>query len=696
MSSLWSAVDELAPLPVVLEALHNDKSLGWPSVSAQDQVASWLSAKETYPLPPKYLLALMKALEKDISTSRDVASAKATNEEDEEQFSDEFLSYFLTVRSIPLDDEDSGYQQFEVRGSSQKLPIAIKRSHNQVGTKVWSAGLLLAEILQHECGFDCTTSLVDKCFVELGAGVGISSLLWFFSLPPEKRMADLVITDYAWSVIDLVDRNIEIARSLFGDEDTDGNIRSALMDWAMLSEDDLTIVADADCLLAADCTYSPDLNTLLVQLFQTYFKLRLERRYLARVKGRFPEQLLQLLHPLEESEIYHYAGDAGDGDEADDGGDAAAADGAAVEGDAPPSHGKKRPSTAEPPGASSSAATGASRAERKRQRQEQYGATTGPSAASAACAASATDGPVAAGAVVHVAGKSADCAAHRTAPALDDVRAHPAVGYYRRRDAGDGDGDGDGDDAYFYVQCPLDVVSKRNGVHACYPPPYGRPSVTKMRLVSFCAASQTSLVECQPVTGRTHQIRLHSQLAGHPIANDPCYGGELFYHDPEKQAQCRAAQELLEACGIAPLSRVLHQPTTAPASAATPATWALPAIERRVGETDDALLERSCRYCAALRQFPQLRDVEVHLHCDGIWLHAWQYAKTRPPPPSTATEGRGGGGGGDEGDEFWAFEAPPPAWAADTLPLPLAATAAAAAAAVPVPSTATDAAPPSR
>jgi hypothetical protein len=87
---------------VVLEALHNDKSLGWPSITAQDQVASWLSAKQIYPLPLKYLLALMKALEKDISTSRDVASVEATNEEDD------FLSYFLTVRSIPLDDEDSG------------------------------------------------------------------------------------------------------------------------------------------------------------------------------------------------------------------------------------------------------------------------------------------------------------------------------------------------------------------------------------------------------------------------------------------------------------------------------------------------------------------------------------------------------------------------------------------------------------
>lgn len=36
--------------------------------------------------------------------------------------------------------------------------------------------------------------------------------------------------------------------------------------------------------------------------------------------------------------------------------------------------------------------------------------------------------------------------------------------------------------------------------------------------------SNYTLVECQLVTGRTHQIRVHMQYIGHPIAGDPKYG----------------------------------------------------------------------------------------------------------------------------------------------------------------------------
>jgi len=35
-----------------------------------------------------------------------------------------------------------------------------------------------------------------------------------------------------------------------------------------------------------------------------------------------------------------------------------------------------------------------------------------------------------------------------------------------------------------------------------------------------------SLVECQLETGRTHQIRVHFQYLGHPLFNDPEYGGD--------------------------------------------------------------------------------------------------------------------------------------------------------------------------
>jgi 23S rRNA pseudouridine955/2504/2580 synthase len=35
-------------------------------------------------------------------------------------------------------------------------------------------------------------------------------------------------------------------------------------------------------------------------------------------------------------------------------------------------------------------------------------------------------------------------------------------------------------------------------------------------------------MECSPITGRTHQIRVHTQHAGHPIACDDKYGEAQF------------------------------------------------------------------------------------------------------------------------------------------------------------------------
>lgn len=55
----------------------------------------------------------------------------------------------------------------------------------------------------------------------------------------------------------------------------------------------------------------------------------------------------------------------------------------------------------------------------------------------------------------------------------------------------------------------------------------GKPSLTRYRLLAFDAASDTSRIELEPVTGRTHQLRVHMAAIGHPILGDALYGDAL-------------------------------------------------------------------------------------------------------------------------------------------------------------------------
>jgi 23S rRNA pseudouridine955/2504/2580 synthase len=56
--------------------------------------------------------------------------------------------------------------------------------------------------------------------------------------------------------------------------------------------------------------------------------------------------------------------------------------------------------------------------------------------------------------------------------------------------------------------------------------PNGKPSETRFKvLTSF---EQATLIQASPITGRTHQIRVHTQYTGHPIAWDDRYGDRRF------------------------------------------------------------------------------------------------------------------------------------------------------------------------
>lgn len=48
------------------------------------------------------------------------------------------------------------------------------------------------------------------------------------------------------------------------------------------------------------------------------------------------------------------------------------------------------------------------------------------------------------------------------------------------------------------------------------------PCTTRARLISH--SRHYSLIECEPLTGRKHQIRRHAKLAGHPVVGDRRYG----------------------------------------------------------------------------------------------------------------------------------------------------------------------------
>jgi 23S rRNA pseudouridine1911/1915/1917 synthase len=61
--------------------------------------------------------------------------------------------------------------------------------------------------------------------------------------------------------------------------------------------------------------------------------------------------------------------------------------------------------------------------------------------------------------------------------------------------------------------------------------PDGRPSVTGYRVKE--RFDGWTLLELDLVTGRTHQIRVHLDAIGHPVAGDPVYGGASARRGPD-------------------------------------------------------------------------------------------------------------------------------------------------------------------
>lgn len=71
----------------------------------------------------------------------------------------------------------------------------------------------------------------------------------------------------------------------------------------------------------------------------------------------------------------------------------------------------------------------------------------------------------------------------------------------------------------------------------------GQASVTRWRSTGYDPVRGTSRVELEPVTGRSHQLRVHLKAMGHPILGDALYA-------PPQVCEM-AARLLLHACELA-------------------------------------------------------------------------------------------------------------------------------------------------
>ena len=70
----------------------------------------------------------------------------------------------------------------------------------------------------------------------------------------------------------------------------------------------------------------------------------------------------------------------------------------------------------------------------------------------------------------------------------------------------------------------------------------GKPSQTRWRALHYNADTNATQVELEPITGRSHQLRVHLKALGHPILGDALYA--------PADVQAKAVRLQLHACEL--------------------------------------------------------------------------------------------------------------------------------------------------
>lgn len=239
------------PLPVIMNRIV--KIDNWPLPDAQQLVASIFSENSQY-LPYEWLKNVLKQI-------------VIILESFDSEISDEITELMMTFsRPVLTDDDKSGYVIYSGRSTilQGKAFVHTVNLHNQVGMKVWSAGLFCAELL-----LAAPHLSVSKHIVELGAGTGCTSLIAALSYAPPCR---ITLTDFHEEVLDNLRSNAD--KTISENALSLCDIRCHRVDWIecqRLNEitciplrESLQNASDRLLILAADCLYAEDLASPLL------------------------------------------------------------------------------------------------------------------------------------------------------------------------------------------------------------------------------------------------------------------------------------------------------------------------------------------------------------------------------------------------------------------------------------------------
>lgn len=170
---------------------------------------------------------------------------------------------------------------------------------------------------------------------------------------------------------------------------------------------------------------------------------------------------------------------------------------------------------------------------------------------------------------------------------------------------------------YWRLSASIGCVSSADHLQGVIVNETSKSAETLMRKLSFDGTH--SVIECLPITGRTHQIRVHLQYLGFPIVNDPLYG-------PERGVPVPSSEHKSENGG--------HEVTPVESKSTSE-----PAVDKQPpSEMGEAAQCESI--CSACKSGESAIFSVVHQHCFTMWLHSFKYESST-----------------------WMFEVPLPPWA---------------------------------